>query len=255
VAAGDGRRDNGLVAAEYAVAGDVDPRLGEHLLDVLALEGIAAYLRPSTDQHPVTRTTTLPAVPTDRLYVDRVHLDAARGYLDRLREDEQPVDRSIDKEQDMDAAWAAIVAGYHEDRAGGAWPVSENVTRDTEEPPSRSTTTSRGLTDGRGAVGDDVSLLDGLDRFGAHLPDEDDEGYVPPPPPPLPTPALPTILAAVGIGGGFLLVLWPDLLPIGRDSALLLGFGGIIAGFVTLVWRLRPGDESDDVDPDDGAKV
>jgi len=46
-----------------------------------------------------------------------------------------------------------------------------------------------------------------------------------------------------------------DLLPIGRDSALLLGFGGISAGFVTLVWRLRPGDESDDVDPDDGAKV
>ena len=33
-----GRRDNGLVAAEYAAAGDVDPRVGEHLLDVLALE-------------------------------------------------------------------------------------------------------------------------------------------------------------------------------------------------------------------------
>ena len=50
-----GRRDNGLVAAEYAAAGDVDPRVGEHLLDVLALDGIAAYLRPSTDLHPVTR--------------------------------------------------------------------------------------------------------------------------------------------------------------------------------------------------------
>jgi hypothetical protein len=257
VAAGDGRRDNGLVAAEYAVAGDVDPRLGEHLLDVLALEGIAAYLRPSTDLHPVTRTTTLPAVPTDRLYVDRAHLDAARGYLERLRDDEQVTeDRGIDKEQDMDAAWAAIVAGYHADGAATAWPTSEDVTRDSEEPPARSTTRApRGLADARGAVGDDISLLDGLDRFGADLPDSDDEGYDPPPPPPLPKPALPTVMASIGIGVGFLLVLWPDLLPIGRDSALLLGFGGIIAGFVTLVWRLRPGDESDDIDPDDGAKV
>ena len=50
-------------------------------------------------------------------------------------------------------------------------------------------------------------------------------------------------------------LLWPDLLPVGRDTALLLGFLGIIAGFVTLVWRLRPGDDDDDIDPDDGAKV
>src|SRR5258706_7935795 len=85
VSAGDarhGRGDNGLVAAEYAAAGDVDPRVGEHLLDVLALDGIAAYLRPSTDLHPVTRSSTLPGRPTDRLYVDRTHLATARDYLD-----------------------------------------------------------------------------------------------------------------------------------------------------------------------------
>src|SRR5215470_5458492 len=82
-----GRRDNGLVAAEYAAAGDVDPRVGEHLLDVLALDGIAAYLRPSTDLHPVTRSSTLPGRPTDRLYVDRAHLATARDYLTRLAEE------------------------------------------------------------------------------------------------------------------------------------------------------------------------
>ena len=90
VSAGDarhGRRDNGLVAAEYAAAGDVDPRVGEHLLDVLALDGIAAYLRPSTDLHPVTRSSTLPGRPTDRLYVDRAHLATARDYLARLAEE------------------------------------------------------------------------------------------------------------------------------------------------------------------------
>src|SRR5688572_15465335 len=90
VTAGDsrhGRRDNGLAAAEYAPAGDVDPRVGEHLLDVLALKGIAAYLRPTTDLNPITRSTSLPKRPTDRLYVDRSHLEIAREYLRRLAED------------------------------------------------------------------------------------------------------------------------------------------------------------------------
>jgi hypothetical protein len=79
-----GRRDNGLDAPEYAAAADVDPRVGEHLLDVLALANIAAYLQPSADLHPVTRTTTLPNRPTDRLWVDRRHLDEARKVISRL---------------------------------------------------------------------------------------------------------------------------------------------------------------------------
>jgi len=79
-----GRRDNGLVAAEYAAAGDVDPRIGEHLLDVLGLRGIAAYLQPAADLHPVTRSTTLPDRPTDRLFVDRAHVDTARSFLQQL---------------------------------------------------------------------------------------------------------------------------------------------------------------------------
>lgn len=79
-----GRRDNGLSAAAYAIVGDIDPRVGEHLLDVLGASGIAAYLQPSADLHPVTRTTTLPARPTDRLYADREHLDTAKDYFAQL---------------------------------------------------------------------------------------------------------------------------------------------------------------------------
>ena len=67
-----GRRDNGLDAADYAAAGDVDPRVGEHLLDVLAAGGIAAYLQPSADLNPITRTTTLPG-PPDRPALRRPH--------------------------------------------------------------------------------------------------------------------------------------------------------------------------------------
>ena len=49
-----------------------------------AAGGIAAYLQPSADLNPVTRTTTVPARPTDRLYVDSTHLATARGYLAQL---------------------------------------------------------------------------------------------------------------------------------------------------------------------------
>lgn len=37
--------------------------------------------------------------------------------------------------------------------------------------------------------------------------------------------------------------------------AMLLGFTAVVSGFATLVWRLRPGDDEDDIDPDDGARV
>jgi hypothetical protein len=52
---------------------------------------------------------------------------------------------------------------------------------------------------------------------------------------------------------GFILFLRPTLLPLGRDLVTLIGFGAIVGGAVTLVWRLRSGDEDDDTD--DGAVV
>jgi hypothetical protein len=142
-----GRRDNGLSAAEYAAVGDVDPRVGEHLLDVLAGDGIAAYLLPATDLHPVTRTTTLPARPTDRLYADRAHLGTAKAYLARLRADEaaaagaetlaggtaaEPTDAATaraDDDIDVEAAWASIIAGYDAEINDKTppWPATENV--------------------------------------------------------------------------------------------------------------------------------
>ena len=77
-----GRRNNGLYAADYAVVGDVDPRVGEHLLDVLGNRGIAAYLQPTATNIPITRLTTLPGRPVDRLFVDRRELGTAREFLD-----------------------------------------------------------------------------------------------------------------------------------------------------------------------------
>jgi hypothetical protein len=247
-----GRRDNGLVAAEYAVAGDVDPRVGEHLLDVLAAGGIAAYLQPASDMHPVTRTTTLPARPTDRLYVDREHVATARDYLAKLSPEAAG-------SEDVDDAWARIVASYDADvdRDSAPWPESENVP--PVPPRAEPADSSVARLPVRGAdepsLLDEPSLVDGFDTFGADLPD-DDETYTPPPPPPLPRPSAVAVLATVAIVVGFLLFIRPSLAPIDQGLAQLVGFVAVLVGVATLIWRLRPGtDEEDEEDPDNGAVV
>ncbi len=369
-----GRRDNGLVAAEYVVAGDVDPRVGEHLLDVLALDGIAAYLRPSTDLHPVTRSTILPSRPTDRLFVDRAHVNTARDYLSQLAQDaevdgaaeteidaesgndpDEATGRSADEatergtddaagraadgngtdgtdgtapppalpprgrrmsepsNDDVDRVWAEIIAGYDatataapkayptdpprpdttkpettrpdssrpeaarpdatrpETRPDRSRPDRTKPDRERPEPdrpdrdrsdrdrterdrPEQTPPYRIGPRMTSGPV-DEPSLLDGLDTFGADLPDEGDDSFTPPEAPPVPRPSLPTALAVIGMIGGLAVFLKPDLLSfINASMAMFLGFTAIVSGFGTLVWRLRPGDDDDD-DPDDGARV
>jgi hypothetical protein len=301
-----GRRDNGLVAAAYSAAGDVDPRVGEHLLDVLAVEGIAAYLQPASDMHPVTRTSTVPARPTDRLYVDRDHLGTAQEYLSRLRADEtaagasgrpggtageqpdaRPPASVPDGEPgavqagdmgagDVEAEFARIVAGFDADPDSGTvpWPAAENVVDtpaerrgwrradldrlESSRPGSDRPGSDRPGSDRPGSDrpgdADEPSLLDGLDTFGADLPDEN-EGYTPPPAPPLPRLSRAAVVAMLSMAFGLALFFSPGLLPIGTDQALLLGFAALLTGFVILIWRLRPGGDDEDSDPDDGAVV
>jgi hypothetical protein len=136
-----GRRNNGLFAAEYAVVGDVDPRVGEHLLDVLGNRGIAAYLQPSADQHPITRLTTLPGRPVDRLFVDRRELTTAREFFDIATADtagaidpdglNAPPAPAARSTSEFDAAWASIVASFDAPPAAGPrpWPASEDDNR------------------------------------------------------------------------------------------------------------------------------
>jgi hypothetical protein len=277
-----GRRDNGLVAAAYAAAGDVDPRIGEHLLDVLGLRGIAAYLQPAADLHPITRTTTLPSPQTDRLWVDREHLDAARDYLAQLTSGTAtgPAD-----EADIQEEFAKIVAGFNADldATGSPWPESENLPADEplagpaggplagpaggpltgpaggpgSGPPAKER--DGGLPRWTRSTADlppsEPTLLDGLDTFGADLPDEDEEeGYTPPPPPPLPRISPAALASVLAIVVGVVLFFNPRLLGIDEDLTMVLGFTGILGGFIALIWRMRSGDD-DDPDPDDGAVV
>jgi len=151
-----GRRNNGLFAAEYAVVGDVDPRVGEHLLDVLGNRGIAAYLQPTADQHPITRITTLPGRPVDRLFADRRELSTAREFYALATSDtagaidpdglNQAAATSAAKRANLDfeAAWESIVAGFDAPRDGGPtpWPASEDDVRGGRLTVDRSDSTS-----------------------------------------------------------------------------------------------------------------
>lgn len=219
-----GRRDNGLGAALWHPLRDVDPRVGEHLLDVLREEGIAAYLAPSTDDGPYTRTQFLPSPPTDRLFVDRARRLEARAVVD-THADEHPrtqpaTVRHTDDTAATDAEFARIVS-FWETEDGAVPPVTQP--RDDPPPPP--------------------AEPDVLDR--------PDEHYEPPAPPPLPMPAPASLYAMVLIAVGAVLIIAPGAVGLGLDAGIVLGVLAVVGGVSVLVARMRDGSDDDD----DGAVV
>lgn len=258
-----GRRNNGLEAAEYAVAADVDPRIGEHLLDVLALAKIAAYLQPTSDFDPVTMSRMLPARPTDRLYVDREHLDEAREYARRLESGNDPLDDVAEQGGDLDdfeVRWRGLVRQLEADRQTGQTATLDNRPNGKPDTEPDSAPGEFRLPRIRSALPgwdpEEPTLLDALDADFED--DEVDQGFVPPHPPPLPSISRPAAVSLLSIAAGVLVLLWPNLLGYvgirGSEAALVVATLLLVAGCVGLVLRLRPGDEEDE-DPDDGARV
>jgi hypothetical protein len=252
----NGRRDNGLHAAAYEAAGDVDPRVGEHLLDLLARDGIAAYLRPSSDLHPVTRASTLPKRPIDRLFVDRDHLPEARDHLARLAREEREAEAASRTDSESDRTGGSSGAAFAE-------PTNDEVDRAFAEIIAGFGHTPSRLEPPRAAPrptpqpepDEEPSLLDGLDTFGEGLPEDETERFVPPEAPPVPRPSLPTAVAVIGVVGGIVVFLKPGLLSfLSTSLVMFLGFTAVVAGFGTLVWRMRPGDDESG-SGDDGARV
>ena len=232
-----GRRDNGLDAALGPPLRDVDPRVGEHLLDVLEAAGIAAYLEPSSDVGPYTRTVFLPSPPTDRLFVDRGRRGEARTLVDQhVDEHARPVpepatvrteaddDRESaprEPEIDEDAEWARIVAAFEAEHGR----VTPDGTPSEAPPPAPH----------------EPSVLD--------LPEEH---YEPPPAPPLPVPAPASLYAMLLVVAGVVLIGVPSVIGLSSDVGLLLGVVFIGGGAAVLVSRMR--DRSID-EGDDGAVV
>jgi hypothetical protein len=238
-----GRRDNGLDASLWSPVRDVDPRIGEHLLDLLQAVGIAAYLEPSADVEPYTRSVSLPSPPTDRLFVDRgrraeartvvdAHVPAgseaidpaenAAGYDQRpeppRRHERAPIRPDLDEE----AEWAGIVAAFEAESG-------RNVAEEAAPRPAPP------------AEQHEVPVLD-----------RPDEHYEPPPPPPLPAPAPASLYAVLLVALGLLLIGAPGALRLTEDVGLILGVASIAGGVALLVSRMR--ERSDD-DGDDGAVV
>ena len=218
---GRGRRDNGLDAALWSPLRDVDPRVGEHLLDVLREAGIAAYLEPATDVGPYTRTVFLPSPPTDRLFVDRARVREGRELVEQHGDEHVPERLPARRDVDEDAEWARIVSAFEAEHGR---TVVEDEPAEAPPPPPHE--------------------LPVLDR--------PDEHYEPPPPPPLPVPAPASLYAVLLVAAGVLLVGAPGILRLSADLGLVLGVAAIAGGVAMLVSRMR--DRSDD-DGDDGAVV
>jgi len=232
---GRGRRDNGLQATLWSPLRDVDPRVGEHLLDVLHAAGIAAYLEPSADVEPYTRSVSLPSPPSDRLFVDRSRRAEARTVVDhQMPHSDAPPGRtasvqpgtgpaSVRRDLDEDAEWARIVSAFEAEH-GRTVVDGERAAAPAPAPPPHE--------------------LPVLDR--------PDEHYEPPPPPPIPAPAPASLYAVLLVAAGVLLVGAPGILHLSADMGLVLGVTAIAGGVAMLVSRMR--DRSDD-DGDDGAVV
>ena len=227
-----GRRDNGLDAALWSPLRDVDPRVGEHLLDLLQAVGIAAYLEPASDVGPYTRTVFLPSPPSDRLFVDRARRAEARAVVDEhapqaaestAEHARGPAgDRSGPRRDlDEDAEWAQIVAAFEAEHGR---TVVEGEPSDAPPPAPHEP--------------------DVLDR--------PDEHYEPPPPPPLPAPTPASLYAVLLVVAGVVLVGAPSVLHLSADVGLILGVIAIASGAAMMVARMR--ERSSD-DGDDGAVV
>lgn len=172
-----------------------------------------------------------------------------------------PDGRSSDQ---VDAAFAQIVASYDSAPTEVTWPSSEDISTPAAAPVDKPAEKPAGPVwpaggpilnhDPRTADPDGPSLLDGLDTFGSDLPD-DGEPFVPPPPPPLPRISVQAILGVLAIVAGLWLFFDPTLLPLGDQASMLLGLVGIIGGAAALIMRLRPGGPDDPDLPDDGAVV
>jgi len=214
-----GRRDNGLSSETFSAVADIDPRLADHLLDVLLLREVPAYVEPA----PVVAART-----ADRLYVASDRTSTARELLTQIASElgiEVAHERDRPAEDllaglDTEAEFRAIIAGF-------------DSAADTERNEGLSRTLFDPLTSPSvHAVSSDI--------------DDTSEHFVPPPPPPVPVQEPRTALGILVALAGILIMAFGGLIGFGFDTAFPLGVVMVLTGGGMLVMQLR------DRDPDDG---
>ncbi|MFG2140703.1 hypothetical protein [Streptomyces sp. NPDC048650] len=162
---------------------------------------------------------------------------------------------------DEEAAWAEIVAGYGEqpevptaDDDG----AEEAGRKDAQALPGADDTTAGAARPGSfvvfapGVGPRDWSTAEPSD---GDLDDHDEGHFTPPEPPPLPQADVTTKFAWLAVLGGPLLLVTMMIIqqPVTWWLAVL-GIGGFLGGFATLVGRMKDDDEGDDL-PGGGAVV
>ncbi|HET9946153.1 MAG TPA: hypothetical protein VFR56_10915, partial [Actinomycetes bacterium] len=185
--------------------------------------------------------TVLPGGPSDAVWVDSRRRDEARQVTDRYLE-----------EVAAEIAWAGIVADFDLESGDEVprWPASEDlpdrVAREgtSDGDPAESSTTYSSFEDLRAATPAPPVMR----------PDPD-EHFEPPTPPPLPKVDTVGRFAWAGAVGGPLLLVLAALLGLPVAGWVgLLALAAFMAGFVTLVARMKDRPPTDS-GPDDGAVV
>lgn len=242
---GGARRDNGLTATSYARLDDVETHLVDELLDRLREAGVAAYSAPSPGRRGPYGDTVPPLGPSDSVYVDAAHRGLARtvtdDYLREVRDD---------------LAWSDIVAGFDLDTGDTVprWPVSEDVDPEPDDEPDDADAAGPGTTTLGPTIGFEA-LREGTPVSPVVRADDPDDHFQPPPPPPLPDIDRLARAAWAGALGGPLVLVLAALFGVRLEGWVgFLALAAFMAGFVTLVARMkdRPNDSDD---PDDGAVV
>jgi hypothetical protein len=233
-AAHRGRRDNGLDSDTFAPVADVDPRLADHLLDVLGLREVPAYVEPAPASIPTL---------ADRLYVAAEQTGQAREVLAALA-----------AELGIEVARHGHQLFSESDGSGAGLGGSESGARVDPLQGMDTNAEFEAIVAGLGDLGRplfEVTVSPAAPSVAAT--DPEPEHFVPPVPPPVPRPAAPTVLAALVVLFGVALIAFGGLLGLPRDFPLPGGVVLILFGTVLLILRLRP-EPRDDSD-DDGAVV
>jgi hypothetical protein len=261
-------RSNGLDAPRFTRLVDLDPQLATAVLDVLRTYGIAAYAAPVTGAKGGYLDVHLPDRPIDRISVDADKAEQARtvltAELPALQADlEGPDDDAPDRTPpagtpEDDAAWAAIVAAYEAspDAPVPPWPAQEDLADPSaRDDAARSHRLLRRADLELGDLGLGPTGPDVVEEKARRRADSGHDRFVPPPPPPLPEVDRITKLAWAGVLGGpgyLVLAAIVDHSTIRRFA--MLAVVAFVAGFVTLVARMKDRPPTDS-GPDDGAVV
>lgn len=169
--------------------------------------------------------------------------------------------RGPDGPEDVDAAFAEIVAGLEREGLGSFLDEEDPLTDGADgadgadranngpKPPIEpaATTTQAATTEPGGWRTADQDW----DWASA----SDEEHYVPPEPPPFPKPHAGTVIGMLLITVGLLLLIVPTVIGLGTTVGTPLGLVALAAGIGWLVLRIRHGNPPDHGDRDDGAQI